>query len=224
MKRNMATIGLFVLALLAGAMTVYFAMPENEVQAAVVEPAAIPDTYVLALDKETGLPVGAVVFSLDGLTCVALPSGAMECACPCDTGTCDANEVVPVSVPVFVPNDLPNRVDDTPGTPAETPGSDDGNSGIPPTDAPSNGDGDNGDDDTISDDGDSDNGDDDGSDRQNGCNQGRGNGPESCDPGNSNHNQDSNDEGAVNRGGNPTPNRNGDNGNNGKAKGKDKDK
>lgn len=33
------------------------------------------------------------------------------------------------------------------------------------------------------------------------CNQGLGNGPEGCDPGNSNHNQPSNDEGDCNRGG-----------------------
>jgi len=223
MKRNLTTFGLFVLALLAGAMTVYFAMPENEVQAA-VEPAATPDIYVLTLDNETGLPVGAVVFTLNGLTCVALPNGAMECACPCDTGTCDASEVVPVSVPVFVPNDMPDRVDDTPATPgtsAETPGSDDGNSGIPPTDTPSNdNDGDVGDSDT----GDDDNsGDNDGNNGNNRCNQGRGNGPESCDPGDSNHNQDSNDEGQNNRGGNPTPNRNNNNsGDKDKGKGKDK--
>ena len=39
------------------------------------------------------------------------------------------------------------------------------------------------------------------------CNQGRGNGGEDCDPGNSNHNHESNDEGEYNRGGNKVPNK-----------------
>lgn len=213
MKRNMNALLVGLLAFVLGALAVYSFSPKTA-QAAMVEPVAIPDEYVLALDKETGLPVGAIVFALDGLVCVALPNGAMECACPCDTDTCDASE----TVPVFVPDNMPDRVpDDTPADsstdtpPVETPS--DGDTDTPPTVVPGDSD-----DDTPPDDGDN------GDNSHNSCNQGRGNGAEGCDPGNSNHNQPSNDEGAVNRGGNPTPNRNSDNGNNGKAKGKDKDK
>lgn len=216
MKRNtsMAVIGLLAFAL--GAMAVYSFSPANEVQAATVGPAAIPDAYVLALDNETGLPVGAVVFSLDGLTCVALPNGAMECACPCDTELCENEKAEPVSIPDFLPDpftiptdgsipddtptegDIPdNAPDDTPtggDIPDDTPDVPDDTPDVAPDDAPSG---------------------------NSGCNQGRGNGSEGCDPGNSNHNQPSNDEGATNRGGRNVPNRSNGNGNsNGKGNGK----
>jgi len=125
MKRNLTTVGLTVLALLAGAFAVYSFPPENEVQAATVEPVAVPDAYVLAMDNETGLPVGSVTFDFNGMACIALPNGALTCACPCDTGTCDVSDAAPVSsVPSFVPDASPDREPDdtpaTPGTPAET--------------------------------------------------------------------------------------------------------
>jgi len=236
MKRNLTTVGLTVLALLAGAFAIYSFLPENEVQAATVEPVAIPDAYVLTLDSETGLPVGSVTFDFNGMACIALPNGALTCACPCDTGTCDASEVAPVSsVPSFVPDASPDREPDdtpaTPGTPAETPNDGSDNSGTPDNDGDGDtedgdagdGDGEDGDagegDTGEGDTGDGDGGEDgDGDNGKNRCNQGRGNGAEGCDPGNSNHNQDSNDEGAVNRGGRDTPSRNGKDKGNGKDK------
>jgi len=33
---------------------------------------------------ENGLPLGAIVFTVEGQTCIALPNGALECFCPCD--------------------------------------------------------------------------------------------------------------------------------------------
>jgi hypothetical protein len=53
-------------------------------------------TPALALDPETGLPAGTLVFSVEGHTCVVLPTREMECFCSCASEACDARvEVVP---------------------------------------------------------------------------------------------------------------------------------
>jgi len=44
--------------------------------------AAAPNA--LAIDPMTGLPEGALVFHVEDHTCIVLPTGQMECFCPCE--------------------------------------------------------------------------------------------------------------------------------------------
>lgn len=57
----------------------------------------------MELDPKTGLPVGAVKFEMDGMSCLAMPDGSFDCFCPCETGACQAPVVVTETQVVTVP-------------------------------------------------------------------------------------------------------------------------
>jgi len=66
---------------------------ETELNGSEVEAAA----PVLTLDSRTGLPAGSLVFHVEDHTCIALPTGEMDCFCSCSSEACNTRvEVVPL--------------------------------------------------------------------------------------------------------------------------------